>query len=94
MLSCPRSEAVITADRAESGSPIERGGKGAAATAPTITPVAIGHGGGRWSCGGGGSEEHLVPEAVEAADKMLGGPLAGLLIQEGLAEFVERNALG
>jgi hypothetical protein len=25
---------------------------------------------------------------------MLGGPLAGLLIQEGLAEFVERNALG
>ena len=32
MLSCPRSEAAITADRAESGSPIERGGKGAAAT--------------------------------------------------------------
>jgi hypothetical protein len=32
MLSCLRSEAATAADRAESGSPIERGGKGAAAT--------------------------------------------------------------
>lgn len=41
MLSCPRSEAAIAAGRAESGSPIERGGKGAAAThIRSVTVVA------------------------------------------------------
>src|SRR3954454_241597 len=41
MLSCPRSEAATAADRAESGSPVERGGKGAAAThIRSVTVVA------------------------------------------------------
>jgi hypothetical protein len=42
MLSCPRSEAAIAADRAESGSPIVRGGKGAAATHIRSTARAAG----------------------------------------------------
>jgi hypothetical protein len=42
MLSCPRSEAAIAADRAESGSPIVRGGKGAAATHIRSTTRAVG----------------------------------------------------
>ena len=42
MLSCPRSDAAITADRTKSGSPIGRGGKGAAATHIRSATVVVG----------------------------------------------------
>jgi hypothetical protein len=55
--------------------------------------VEAGHREGRPSCGDRGPEENLVAEAVEPADKVSGGALARLLIEEGLTEFTERNAL-
>jgi hypothetical protein len=62
-------------------------------TCPENNPMETEHHGGRPSCGNRGPEENLIAEAVEPADKVPGGALARLLIEEGLTEFTKRNAL-